>query len=102
MSYDEIESGPRGMLKWVLLFIIFITITVGVLHNLGLIGSTVVERKVFENSFQYKEGMEQRAAILEANLLEAKINLTKDPANEDLQNQVKLLEAQIRAITINQ
>lgn len=73
------------------------------LRSVGLIGSTVVERTVFKQSFQYKEGMEQRAAILGANISEIDILLRSNPENkQDLINQKSILTAQLRAITINQ
>jgi hypothetical protein len=55
-----------------------------------------------KNSFQYKEGMEQRAAILQASITELDIRLQQNPDNrQDLQNQRSILSAQLRAITIN-
>ena len=68
-----------------------------------MFGSVAVERIVFENSFQYKQGMAQRGAILEANIAEVDILLRSNPENrQDLINQKSILRAQLRAITINQ
>ena len=65
--------------------------------------NTVTDRIVMKNSFQYKEGMEQRAAILEASLVELEVLLQSNPANrQDLVNQKTILKAQLRAITINE
>ena len=73
------------------------------LNSAGLIGSTIVERVVFENSFQYKAGMAQRGAIMEANIAEIDALLSTNPTNrQDLLNQKSLLRVQLRAITINQ
>lgn len=73
------------------------------LKSMGLIGSTIVERKVFENSFQYKQGMAQRGAILEANIAEIDILLQNNPENKQgLMDQKSILRSQLRAITINQ
>ena len=72
------------------------------LRSVGLIGSTAVEREVFKQSFQYKEGMQQRASILEANIAEIDVLLRSNPENkQDLINQKSILRAQLRAITIN-
>lgn len=88
------------------IFIIVLVVLSGLffgLRSLGLIGSTIVEREVFKQSFQYKEGMEQRAAIMEANITEIDIMLQGNPGNkQDLINQKSILRAQLRAITINQ
>ena len=73
------------------------------LNSAGLIGSTMVERVVFEQSFQYKTGMAQRGAILEANIAEVDILLRDNPENrQDLLNQRSVLNVQLKAITINQ
>lgn len=73
------------------------------LKSAGLIGSTIVEREVFKNSFQYKEGMNQRAAILKANISEIDIRLRSNPENkEELLNQRMILLSQLKAITINE
>ncbi len=73
------------------------------LKSAGIIGTTIVERVVFENSYQYKAGMAQRGAILEANISEIDILLSGNPVNsQDLINQKSILRSQLRAITINQ
>lgn len=72
------------------------------MKSAGLIGSTMVEAAVFKHSFQYKEGMAQRAAIMEASIIEIDIRLQGNPENyQDLVNQKSILNAQLRAITIN-
>lgn len=82
--------------------LVVITVVFFGLRSFGLIGSTIVERKVFEESFQYKEGMAQRAAILQANIVEVDVLLKGNPENrQDLINQKSILSAQLRAITIN-
>lgn len=66
------------------------------------VGSTIVERKVFENSFQYQKGMEQRAAIIESNIVEIDALLRGNPPNKGaLINQRAVLKSHLRAITIN-
>ena len=86
-----------------ILIIVIISVIGFGLKSAGLIGSTVVERIVFEQSFQYKVGLAQRGAILEANLVEVDILLRSNPENkQDLINQKSVLRAQLNAITINQ
>ena len=99
----DIERGPFGLFKWIAIAVVLIFILFGVLRSVGLIGSTAVERAVLKNSFQYKEGMAQRGAILEANLAEIEASLIKHPENRrQLLAQKKVLEAQLRAIAINE
>lgn len=92
--------------KFLPIFITFIIVISGLffgLRSIGLIGSTIVERQVFENSFQYKTGMAQRAAVLEANIAEIDSLLMSNPDNkQELLNQKSVLKVQLRAITINQ
>lgn len=88
----------------ILIIVIVVLSAIGFgLMSMGLIGSTIVERVVFENSFQYKAGMAQRGAILEANIAEVDMLLGSNPDNkQDLINQKSVLRSQLRAITINQ
>lgn len=111
MSYkDEVRhlnTEARWTIWQTLPTILIVVILVGAVgfgaRSCGLIGSTVVERVVFENSFQYKEGMAQRGAIMEANIAEIDMLLSQNPENRtDLINQRSVLNAQLRAITINQ
>ena len=65
---SDVESGPFVAFKWLAIFLVCLAILFGTLSAVGLIGGKSVERIVMKNSFQYKEGMAQRGAILEANL----------------------------------
>ncbi len=95
----DVESGPLGLAKWIVVLVLF----------LGAIGwvfkpvDKAVERAVMKQSFQYKEGMEQRAAILQANIAEIDALIAQQPENrEALSAQKRVLKAQLRAITINE
>lgn len=56
------------------------------------------ERVVFENSFQYKKGMESRALVLQAQIAEVDMNIYKNPEMRDqLMAQRKVLEIQLQA-----
>ena len=62
-----------------------------------------VERMIIKNSFQYKEGMAQRGAILEANIIEVENRIRMEQDAEvaaGLENQLSSLRAQHRAVTL--
>ena len=65
------KEEKKEIKSWWWFFVILIILTIPIftmLNYLGIIGHTVVERTVFENSFQYKEGMAQRYSGLSHNL----------------------------------
>lgn len=100
---SDLEKGPLGAFKWVVIATLLLFLLFGLLSALGKIGGTTVDRAVMKTSFQYKEGMEQRAAILQASIAEIDIRLQSNPDNrQDLQNQRAILSAQLNAITINE
>lgn len=53
------------------------------LNSLGLFGRTVVERKVFENSYQRIEGLKSQIAINEAELSEIDMKLGNPNLDSD-------------------
>jgi len=67
------------------------------LNSLGLFGRTVVERKVFENSFQYTEARKTEIATYEAQLAEIDGKLANP--NLDVDTRANL-EAQKSALNI--
>lgn len=106
MSWDKVESdiekGPFSAFKWLAILVICLFVLFGFLNAVGLVGGKAVERMVLKNSFQYKEGMAQRGAILEANLAEIDVLIAQQPNNDELKGQKRILTAQLRAITINE
>ena len=86
--------------KWIAFIIIVIVIFATlffVLDSAGLFGRTVVERKVFENSYQYQAGAKEQIAIMEAQLAEINAQL----ANPNLDDETKAdLRAQRSALKI--
>ncbi len=99
----DVESGPLGLFKWIVIFVIAAAILFGGINLFMKPASMAVDRIVMKTSFQYKEGMEQRAAILEASIAEIDIMLSQFPEkSESLGAQRRILTAQLRAITINQ
>ncbi len=100
---QDVTRGPLGLFKWLAIGAVLFFILFGALSALGLIGGTVVQREVFRNSFQYQAGMEQRGAILEANMAELDMLIQQNPSQRsDLEAQKSFIRAQLRAITINQ
>ena len=98
----EVRSALFAFLPTALLIIVVIFLVFGGLRAVGLIGGVAVENIVYKNSFQYKEGMAQRAATLEASIIELDIRLNSNPENRQaLINQKSILSAQLRAITLN-
>ena len=68
-----------------------------VLRSAGLFGDTVVERKIFEQSYQRQESIKSELAINEATLAEIEIKLQN--SNLDTNTRINL-EAQKSAIRI--
>lgn len=65
------------------------------LNSAGLLGSTFVERKVLENSYQYQSAMEDRNSMIGSQLAEIEALLE----NKDLDQQRReSLEAKARAL----
>lgn len=84
----------KGM-GYVVLTILILSIVGGGLRFAGVFG----ERVVFENSFQYKEGAKQRAAVLEAQILQLDVDIYNNPEMADsLRMQQKVLKAQLAAV----
>ena len=107
MSWEKVENdinrGPGGLFKWVAIAVIAVAGLFAAINWVGAPASKAVERAVMKNSFQYREGMEQRAAILEANIAEIDAMLQTNPANrDDLIRQRQVLQVQLKAITINE
>lgn len=100
---SDIESGPMGLFKWITIAVILLTLLIGGVSWITMPAEKVVERVVFKESFQYKEGMEQRAAILKSNIAQIDADMISHPEKYDqLLAQRKVFEAQLNAITINQ
>ncbi|MBI4135466.1 hypothetical protein HY477_01910 [Candidatus Uhrbacteria bacterium] len=82
---------------WALGLIVISLIVLSVLGYAGVFTRTVVERKVFESSFQYSEARKTEIATYEAQLAELEHKLT----NPDLDATTRTnIEAQMSAIRI--
>lgn len=82
------------IMGYIILTIVLLTAVGGGLRFAGVFG----ERVVFENSFQYKQGMQSRALVLEAQIAEVDKNIINNPEmRESLEAQRKVLEIQLQA-----
>lgn len=103
---NEIEKEARWTMFRVLPLLIIALIIVAALsfalRSVGLIGKTVVEKKVFEQSYQRSEGLKSGIAMYEAKLASVNsrlmsVNLTEQD-KQDLLAQKAALNIQISAI----
>lgn len=86
-----------GWWMWVFALLVLTGIVIFGLKSVGLIGRTIVERKVFENSFQYSEARKTEIATFEAQLAEIDRKLVSNLDENTRAN----LEAQAAAIRIH-
>ena len=86
-----------GWWVWVLLLCIITGVVLTLLSYFGLIGKTIVERKVFENSYQYSEARKTESLTFRAQLAQIETKLT-DPALD--QSTRTNLEAQAAALRV--
>lgn len=82
---------------WVLLLVVLSALVFGGLHYAGVLGHTVVEREVFENSYQRSAGTKQQIATFEAELARLRARLNNPNLSEGTRAEI---EAQIAAIEI--
>jgi hypothetical protein len=101
---EEIRAGMR-VAKWtfwrVLGMLVIVVVVLGgvgfAMNSLGVFGRTVVERKVFENSYQRTEALKSQIANDEAVLAEIETQLMNPKLDENTRHN---LEAQARAARI--
>jgi len=94
MDSDKKEFGKWWM--WVLLFVVISVIVLSFLSYAGMIGRTVVERKVFEESYQRSESYKSQIATYEAQLAEISSKLSGSLDKSTRQN----LKAQASSIRV--
>ena len=81
---------------WILLLTIVSIVAFTGLNYVGLIGGTIVERKVFENSFQYSEARKMEIATFEAQLTEIEHKLSSDSIDSETRENLEAQAAGIR------
>jgi len=82
------------VMVYLILTVVILGAVGGAMNMAGVFG----ERIAFENSFQYKKGMESRALVLQSQIAEIDMNVIKNPEMTDQLNaQKKVLLIQLQA-----
>lgn len=79
---DSEKKFVGGWWMWILLLMIVSGVVLTGLNYVGLVGRTVVERKVFENSFQSSEARKAEVATYHATLSEIERKLATSKISE--------------------
>ena len=98
--HEDIREARKGilfLLPVIVLVIIVLSLVGWGLNAAGIFGSTVVERKVFEHSYQRSEAMKARIATDEAALAEIEARLSNPKLDAETRAN---LEAQARAARV--
>ena len=89
-----------GWWFWILLLLILTGIILFGLNSIGLIGKTIVERKVFENSYQKKAAdkdarfmYDAQIAVLERRLRSAKLSESEKAEIQGQIDSINILKA---------
>ena len=93
-----IEQEKKELGKWWIWILILLLGTIVVLTTTGYLGKimgTVVERKVFENSYQRSEAMKSQMITWQAQLASIESQLMSNPNDLGLVSQKRMLEVQI-------
>lgn len=96
MQNEKKELG--GWWIWILALIVLSTIVLSGLKYAGIIGTTIVEREVFKNSFQYSEARKTEQATFEAQLSEINRRLLSQIISQDERNNLEAQAASIRIL----
>ena len=75
-----------GWWMWILLLVVVTVVVGGVLRSLGMIGGTILERKVYENSFQYSESRKSELAMWNAELANIQSLLSSPDISKEQRN----------------
>lgn len=94
-----LDPEKKFVAKWwfwiVLLMVLTVPISFG-MKALGLWGHTVVERKVFENSYQYDQARRTAVATYEAQLVEISAKLRNPDLDPMVRSDLEALAASLR------
>jgi len=97
------EQEKKEFIKWWILLLLLLFITTIILFATGTIGkyfNTTVERKIFEQSYQKKEGDSKRIQSYKAQLASINVKLNGNISNElrnELESQKAMLEIQLKS-----
>ena len=94
------KEEKKMITSWWIYFailIVFTSLVFGLLNYVGIIGKTIVERKVFEQSYQKQAGDKSRMATYKAQLAQVNSKLVMSPNDQDLLAQKAMLQVQINS-----
>ena len=80
---------------WIIILFIVAVAMLWVMKSAIFVGDTVVERKVFEQSYQRQAGIEESIATYEAQLVMIRTKLANPDLTEQERNTLKANEASI-------
>ena len=93
---DEERNDFGRWWIWITFLFIFSFVALGAMNYLGIVGQTIVEREVFEQSYQYSEARRAEIATYEAQLAELEILLKAESDAQAAEN----TKAQMAAIRV--
>jgi hypothetical protein len=99
MASDEFKVSKVSVTGWfffILVLVIVAGVTLTALSYAGVIFRTKLERKVFEESYQFKAGQRQKISIFEAQLAEINAQLGDPSLTPGQKYQLKSKRAAIR------
>jgi len=94
---DEEKKYLGKWWVWILVLLIFTAVVFTCLDYVGIIGRTVVERKVFEQSYQKRASDEDALSTYDSQISILQRRLRKEGLTQDEREEI---QAQIDAITI--
>lgn len=97
-DYDDLTEAGRWVrrgIAWAVLATVVIGVVVGLLNAAGFFGRTVLERKVYENSYQYTEARKSEIATYEAQLAEIDARLTDSALDSVTRSELEAAKAAI-------
>ena len=96
--YKEEKKGVKKWWFFILGLVILSAVIFSGLRYVGIIGTTIVEREVFKNSFQYKEARKSEIATYEAQLAEINHKLNMSNLDENTKTNMEAQAASIRIL----
>lgn len=102
---DSEKRFVGGWFMWFLFLMVIAIIVLSVLGYAGKFTNTVVERKIFEESYQYKEARKGEVALFQAQLneIETQLLTEKDPVvRQELESKAAAIRVQLAAARAKQ